>query len=403
MRTALCHEWTTAYGGSEQVAGRLAEVLGVRDVFTFALRPEVAARVFPGRAVHAPAVGRTRLAQRHWPLLLPLMPQAWSRLDLSSYDMVVTSAHACVNAARVRPDAVHISYCHTPMRYAWDWRIELGRVPAALRPAWPAIAAALRRADRTWAQRVTTFIANSHHVAGRIRSCYGREATVVHPPVDTRFFSPDPTVRREDLFLFAGRLVPYKRADVAISAARRAGARLVVAGSGPELGRLRRLAGDEVTFIVSPPREVLRELYRRCRAFLNPGVEDFGMTMAEAQACGAPVIALGRGGARDIVIDGRTGRLYEEDSPEGLAEVLRGFQARAFDVDEIRVNAERFAPSRFDEGIRQVIEEALRSPRCPDGDEPEEASIAAMLGSASADDRHPVGTVATTSARPPAA
>jgi len=368
VKIALCHEWTTVYGGSEQVAGRLAEILGVRDVFTFAMSPAVAERAFPGRAVHAPALGRTRLAQNRWPWLLPVMPRVWSRLDLSAYDLVITSAHACVNAVRVRPDAIHISYCHTPMRYAWEWQMELGRVPPPVRPLWPAAAAALRRADRTWARRVTSFIANSHHVAARIRSCYGRDATVVHPPIDTAFWSPDPRVRREDFFLFAGRLVPYKRVDVAIRAARLAGARLVVAGNGPELGRLRRIAGDGATFVVGPSREVLRELYRRCRALVNPGVEDFGMTMAEAQACGAPVVALRKGGALDIVVDGRTGWLYEDPSPERLADVLRGFDARALESDEIRANAERFAPARFDEGIRRVVEEALRSPRCGGGE-----------------------------------
>jgi len=380
VRIALCHEWTTAYGGSEQVAGRLARILDVRDVFTFAARPDLAEAVFPGRRVHVPSVGRTWLAERHWPLLLPLMPKAWSRLDLSSYDVVVTSAHACVNAVQVRPDAVHISYCHTPMRYAWDWRLELGRVPAPLRPIWPGIARALRRADRRWARRVTAFIANSYHVAGRIRSCYGREASVVHPPVDTGFFSPDPTVRREGFFVFAGRLVPYKRADIALEAARRAGVRLVVAGNGPELGRLRRIAGDEATFIVSPSREVLRDLYRRCRAFLNPGVEDFGMTMVEAQACGAPVIALGKGGALEIVVNGRTGWLYGQGSAEDLAEVLEGFEPTAFDVEEIRANAERFSTDRFDQGIRGVID-ALLARRDHRIQQPCRVDVAKRLGS----------------------
>jgi glycosyltransferase involved in cell wall biosynthesis len=360
---ALCHEWTTVYGGSEQVASRIAEVLSVRDVFTFAADIRLARRLFPGRAVHAHRIGLTRFGRRHWPWLLPVMPRAWARLDLSGYDVVVTSAHACANAIRVPPGAIHISYCHTPMRYAWDWRLELRRIPPPLRPAWPALARSLRNADRGWARRVTAFVANSHHVAGRIRAYYGCEASVVHPPIDTEFWSPAADARREGYFLFAGRLVPYKRPEVAVEATRRAGAELVIAGSGPELGRLRRMAGDHVTFVESPSRERLRDLYRRCRALLNPGVEDFGMTMAEAQACGTPVIAAGEGGAREIVVDGRTGILYEDASPGGLSAVLEAFDSKAIDGEESRKAAERFAPARFDEGIRRAVAAALRDSR----------------------------------------
>jgi glycosyltransferase involved in cell wall biosynthesis len=359
---ALCHEWTTVYGGSEQVASRLVGVLGVRDVFTFAAEAHLARQLFPGQKVYAHRIGLTGFGRRHWPWLLPVMPRAWSRLDLSEYDVVVTSAHACVNAIRVPPGTVHISYCHTPMRYAWDWRLEIGRIPAPFRPAWPAVAHALRRADRAWSRRVTAYVANSHHVAGRIWDNYGREATVVHPPIDIDFWSLDPAARRESFFLFVGRLVPYKRPDVAIRAARLAGAELVVAGAGPELGRLCRMADDRVTFVENPSRERIRDLYRRCRALLNPAVEDFGMTMAEAQACGTPVIAVAEGGAREIVVNGRTGVLYEDPSPEGLSAVLEGFDGRAIEGDEPRSNAERFAPDRFDEGIRLAVEAALRGP-----------------------------------------
>jgi glycosyltransferase involved in cell wall biosynthesis len=335
-RIALCHEWTTTYGGSEQVAGRLAEILGIKDVYTFAAEPQLAAELFPGRTVRAHRLGLRPAGRRHWRWLLPAMPGAWSRADLAPYDVVVTSAHACANAVRVRPGAAHVSYCHTPIRYAWDWREELGRLPPALRPAWPAAAAVLRRADRSWARHVTRFVANSRHVAERIRDRYGREADVVHPPVDTTFWSPASAQRRDGFFLVAGRLVPYKRPDVAVRAARLAGAKLVVAGSGPELARLRHLADDRVTFVPAPSRETLRDLFRTARAVLNPGVEDFGMTMVEAQACGAPVIARRAGGAVEIVSNGETGILYEDASPQGLSEVLQAFQPDAFRPEQAR-------------------------------------------------------------------
>jgi glycosyltransferase involved in cell wall biosynthesis len=358
-RIALCHEWTTTYGGSDQVAGRLAKVLGIRDVYTFAAEPDLVAELFPGRTVRAHRLGLHPMGRRHWRWLLPAMPRAWSRADLSSYDVVVTSAHACANAIRVRPGAAHISYCHTPMRYAWDWREELGRLPPALRPAWPAAAAALRTADRSWARRVTRFVANSRHVADRIRARYGREAAVVHPPVDTSFWSPDSSQRRDGFFLLAGRLVPYKRPEVAVRAARLAGAKLIVAGSGPELPKLRQLADDNVTFVPAPSREALRELFRSASALLNPGVEDFGMTMVEAQACGAPVIALGAGGAMEIVSNGETGILYQDASPHGLSDVLQAFRPSAFRPEGARESAMRFDSARFDAGIRRVMAEVL--------------------------------------------
>lgn len=358
-KIALCHEWTTAFGGSEQVARRLADVLDVDDVFTFAADPSLAERLFRDRPVHTSRFGRTGLARRHWRWFLPIMPHAWSRFDLSPYDVVVTSSHACVNSIRVRPGAAHISYCHTPMRYAWDWRMEMGRIPTPLRPAWPAVAAALRRADRERAGRVTAFIANSRHVADRIMACYGRPAAVVHPPIDTEWWTPDPSVEREDFFLLAGRLVAYKNPKIAVEAAGRAGTRLVVAGDGPELRRLQRSAGPNVTFVVAPGRPALRDLFRRCRALVNPGVEDFGMAMAEAQSCGAPVIALATGGAAEIVQDGKTGILYEDASPDTLAAAMRGFDPRAVTSDDARSNAERFAVARFDEAIRRVVEDVL--------------------------------------------
>jgi glycosyltransferase involved in cell wall biosynthesis len=354
LRVAICHEWLTTYGGSEQVAQRLAHVLDASDVFTFTARPELARELFPGRTVHEHRLGSLPSAREHWQRYLPVMGRAWSRLDLSGFDVVVTSAHSCVNAIRVPEGAVHLSYCHTPMRYAWAWREELGRVPRAARPLWPAVAAGLRRADRTWACRVDLFLANSEHVAGRIRRAYGREALVVYPPVDTSFWTPGDGDHRGDAFLLAGRLVAYKRAEVAVRAAELAGVRLVVAGDGPELVRLRQVAGPQTEFVVAPGRDALRELYRRSRALVVPGVEDFGMTMVEAQACGTPVLAFDAGGAREAVADGRSGALYADPSPAGLAAAMLGFDPDRYDAARVRAHAEHFDVSEFDAAICKI-------------------------------------------------
>ncbi|MHB8511326.1 MAG: glycosyltransferase [Actinomycetota bacterium] len=350
MRVAVCHEWTTCYGGSEQVASRLASILGASDIFTFAAEPNLAARLFPGRAVHA----LSKRGRDHWRMMLPAMPHAWASLDLSDYDLVVTSSHSCVNSIRVRSDAIHLSYCHTPMRYAWEWRSELGRIPAAVRPALPVISAALRSEDRSRSRNVHEFIANSCHVKRRIQSAYDRDASVVYPPIDTSFWTPA-RVAREPFFLLAGRLVAYKRPEVAVAAAMASNVDLIVAGAGPALNRLRSIANDRIRFVENPTREALRDLYRTCRALLNPGVEDFGMTMAEAQACGAPVIALRAGGAQEIVDDGVTGILYEDRSSDSLAAIMRRSDVE-FDSVQISSRAQRFCLARFDAEITRVID-----------------------------------------------
>lgn len=353
---ALCHEWVLSRFGSEQVAGRIAHALDVRDVYTFAAASEVVGRVFPGRSVQTSRLGQRALAQRHWRWLLPLMSLWWKRLDLGAYDAVVTSSHATVNSIRVRRGSLHISYCYTPMRYAWMWRSELGRFPALLRPLWPAVAGILRRGDRNRAREVDYFIAISEEVGRRIRRYYGKDSIVVYPPIDTAFFTPDSRVPKDDFFLYAGRLVAYKRPDLAVHAAQRAGVRLVVAGSGPEMRRLRRSAASGVEFVSEPSNEVLRDLYRRAQALVFPGVEDFGIVLVEAQACGTPVIAHAAGGAMEAVRHGETGHLYEDGSVETLATTLRSFDPNRYDQETIRLHAERFGVKRFDEELRAIVE-----------------------------------------------
>ncbi len=286
--------------------------------------------------------------------MLGLMPSQWRAFDLSNYDVILTSSHACVNAINKNEGQILVSYCHTPMRYAWEWRTETDRFPIPVRWIWPAAAAQLRRADLRWSKKVDLFLANSRNVADRISRYYGREAQVLHPPIDTTYWSVDPRSSREDYYLVAGRLVPYKRPEVAVKAANIARLPLVVAGSGPQLDRLRRIAGPTVRFVVQPTRAQLRELYRRARAYVFPGIEDFGMTMVEAQACGTPVIAYGEGGAKEAVYDGVTGQLYSGPNPEHLADVMGSFDESSFNPKQLRAWAERFKTSAFQAGLREA-------------------------------------------------
>jgi len=365
VQVALCHEWVTTVGGSEKVARALAQAWGVRDVFVFTAHDATADALFGDRRLTRCRFGRSRLAEAHWQWFLPVMGAAWRSLDLSAYDVVLTSSHACVNSVRPRTDARLISYCHTPMRYAWEWRDELGRAPVSLRPFWPAAAAALRWADRRRARRVDLFLANSRFVAARIDRAYGVPAAVVYPPVDVDRLTPAARPRAEYLLL-AGRLVAYKHPEVAVEAANRSGRPLVVAGSGPMSKQLRSMAGPTVRFEPDPDDERLLELYRHASALVHCGVEDFGIVPVEAQACGIPVVARDAGGVRESVIDGRTGILYRDPGPEGLLDALDRAEATAWDPVAIRRHAQRFGPARFAAALRHLrrIVEDL-PPRAP--------------------------------------
>lgn len=354
-RVAICHEWLTTYGGSDQVAARIASLLGAEAVYTFTKRDGLVHDLFGDRSVRvAHRVGSWKLAREHWQWFVPVMPYAWSRLDLSGYDTIITSSHAFTNTIKAPKDAIHLSYCYTPIRYAWEWQSEMGRIPRWARPMWPSVGAVLRRLDRRWSRHVDSYMAISRFVADRIERAYGRTAEVVYPPVDTDFWSPSDETK-DDYFLLAGRFVAYKRAHIAVEVCTELGLRLIIAGSGPELPRLRKVAGSNVEFIESPSNEELRQLYRRARALLFPGVEDFGLTVVESQSCGTPIIAYGRGGATETVIDGRTGVLYDDPSTEGLIEAIQRFETLDFDARVLRQQAERFAAAVFDERFLNTV------------------------------------------------
>lgn len=352
--SALCHEWLTTFGGSDQVAARLAQMLGVSQVFTYAAREDMVAQLFPATPVRV--IGpQHSLAQRRWQWFLPHMPFAWGRVDLSRFDLVVTSSHSAVNAIRPRRDALLVSYCHTPMRYAWEWRAELERLPWPVRPVWPLVASRLRAADRRWSQRVDLFLANSRFVAGRIGASYGRGSLVVHPPIETTFWCPAPGTDAGGYFLLSGRVVAYKRPDLVVEAARQAGVELVVAGDGPMLPSLRSRAPGNVRFVVQPTSEELRALYRGARAYVFAGVEDFGMSIVEAQACGTPVIALAEGGALETVTRDKSGVLVERADVEGFADAMRSFEPDGYDRAEVRDSVLRFDGRHFDESVRWAV------------------------------------------------
>ncbi|HWK11731.1 MAG TPA: glycosyltransferase, partial [Vicinamibacterales bacterium] len=305
-------------------------------------------------------------AGRHYRNYLPLFPTAIEQFDFDQCDLVISTSHCAAKSVVVPGRARHICYCHSPMRYAWDQfgsyfgPRQVGETRSRLlRP----VLARMARWDRDTAGRVDRYVANSHYVAGRIGRYYNRRSSVVHPPVDTGFYTPDPARTPEPFFLAVSALVPYKRLDLAIRAIARVGGTLTVVGRGPEELRLRSLAdsiGADVTFAGWLSDEEIRDLYRRSRAVLMPGVEDFGMVPVEAQACGRPVVALAEGGALDSVVDGVTGILVEEASVEAFADALNDASTRSFDYAVIRRHAESFGKARFQSEFRAVVDSVCR-------------------------------------------
>jgi glycosyltransferase involved in cell wall biosynthesis len=365
MRVALIHDWLTGMRGGEKVLEVLCELFPDADLYTLFHRPGSVSPAIERHRIITSFVQHLPLADVHYRRYLPLFPLAVEQFRLRGYDLVISSSHCAAKAARAPEGARHLCYCHSPMRYAWDQfdayfgPARVGRI--ASRVVYRPVLGALARWDRATASRVDRFVANSGHVAGRIRRYYNRPATILYPPVDTQFFHPAPS-SPERHFLIVSALVPYKRIELAIAACERLRVPLRIVGEGPERERLEHAAGSMVTFTGRLTDEAIRDEYRRAQALLLPGEEDFGIVPVEAQACGRPVVALARGGALETVKDGETGVLFPEPAVESLAAALERVAARTFDSDRIRRHAEQFARERHVEQMRTTIEETLAAP-----------------------------------------
>jgi glycosyltransferase involved in cell wall biosynthesis len=366
-RVALVHDWLTGMRGGEKVLEAIAELYPGAPIFTLVHVPGSVSAALESHRIVPSVVNRLPASFSRYREYLPLFPTVIEQFDLDEFDLVISTSHCAAKSVVVPGHAVHICYCHSPMRYAWDqfdsyfgpdqvgrWRSRLLR----------RVLARLARWDAATATRVDRFVANSIYVADRIRRYYNREATVVYPPVDTEFYHPDPARRPEPFFLIVSAMVPYKRLDVAIRACRRAGARLTIVGRGPEERRLRAMADDAVEFRGWLADEEIRDLYQRCTAVLMPGVEDFGIVPVEAMACGRPVVALASGGAIESVVHGETGILVHDDSVDAFADAIAEVSAKAFDPAVIRRQAERFSRTRFQREFARVVEDENSAPAC---------------------------------------
>jgi glycosyltransferase involved in cell wall biosynthesis len=359
VKTAVIHDWLTGMRGGELVLEEVLDLVPDPTVFTLFHFPGSVSPRIERVPIVTSWLSRLPVTRSNYPYLLPLFPSAVERFDLRGFDLVVSSSHCVAKGAMAAGGARHLCYCHTPVRYAYDqfdaYFPRGGTRAYALKRFF---IDRLRRWDRATAGRPDRYLANSSRVAERIREAYGREATVVFPPVDTEFFTPS-AAAPEDYALCVGALVPYKRFDRAIEWSRRSGRPLRIVGSGPEERRLRETAPSSVSFEKDLSREDLRERYRRCAFFLQPGEEDFGIASVEAQACGRPLVALGRGGAADVVAVG-TGATFPEAGPPAIMRAIDSLSGVGFNPERAVANAQRFSTRRFREDFTRELQALMK-------------------------------------------
>ena len=359
MKIAVVHDWLNGMRGGEKVLEAILEVCPASTIYTlFHERGKVSGFIESHRIVTS-WLNRIPGIYRYYRNFLPFFPAAIESLDLSGFDLVISSSHAVAKGIRAG-SATHICYCHTPMRYVWDAEGDYGFDPVR-HLAISAIRTRLRDWDRKTARNIDHFIANSRFVQNRIDKYYGRSSEVIYPPVDTRFFSPSPSARREDFYLAAGALVPYKRLDLVVEAFNKLEQRLVVAGTGPELKALAKMAGSNVELRGWVTDEELRRLYRSAKALIMAAREDFGISAVEAQACGCPVIALGAGGAAETVQDGVNGILFPEQREDEIVHAVRRFEAMTWPVEQVRRRVEMLSRENFQHSIRKFIAERIQT------------------------------------------
>ena len=363
MKVAIVHYWLLHMRGGEKVVEALCEIFPEADIYTHVLIRDQVSTTITKHKIRTTFIQRLPFARRLYQRYLPLMPLALEELDLTEYDLVISSESGPAKGVITRPDALHVCYCHSPMRYLWDQYAIYKRGAGLLtRLLMPWLCHKLRIWDVTTASRVDCFVANSNSIAKRIKKFYNRDAEVIHPPCDIGAFRNDSNKSRDDFYLLAGQLVKYKRPDVAIEAFNKNGKRLVVIGEGEEFNQLAALAGPNIELLGRVPYEELKSCLSSCRALVFPGEEDFGIVPVEAMASGTPVIALGRGGALDTVKDGETGVLFDRPDPECLNDAIARFERieESFDRTHLVTWAEQFSIDGFKSRIRELVEEKLR-------------------------------------------
>lgn len=356
-KIAIAHDWLTNMGGAEKVIINFKQIYKDAPVYTISYNQDNLDDELKNIDVRTSFIQNFPKGNVKHQMYLPFMPMAWEQFDFNEYDVVLSSSSSCAKGLITSPDTVHICYCHSPMRYAWEFYNEYmereggGKLKRTLIKY---IMNYIRIWDKASASRPDYYIANSKNVAKRIYKHYGIEADVIHPPVKGSYFNISDV--DEDYFLMVSRLVPYKKVDLAVEVFNELGLPLVVIGGGKQLEYLKSIAKPNVKIMGRQPDEVIKEHYAKCRAFIFPGEEDFGITPLEAQASGRPVIAYGKGGALETVIEGKTGLFFKEQTKDSLKDAILKFNDMTWNKQEIREHALTFDEETFKAKIRQYVE-----------------------------------------------
>lgn len=356
MRIALVHDYLNQYGGAERVLEAFSEIFPEAPIYTLFYDKEKTLGRFENKIGGTSFLNKNAVINNHRNFI-PLMPIAAASLNLKdNYDVVLSSSAGYGKGIRMNPKTFHINYCHTPLRYAWEYKKYFDWNPIIKMAAAPMFWY-LRNWDKAAGQKPKLMIANSKHIAGKIKKYYDRDSEVLYPPVDLKLFYRDPRVKKEGYFLAVGRMMKYKRFDLIIQAFNKLNLPLLIVGNGPELENLKQLArSTKISFLPFAGEDQLRILYNGAEALIFPQVEDFGLVAAEAQACGLPVIAFGEGGAREIVEDGVTGIFFHSQSVEDLIMAVKKFLLSSFDEKVIRESAKRFSKVKFKSSILKIVE-----------------------------------------------
>lgn len=358
LKVALVHDHLAQDGGAEKVLKVFCEMFPEAPIYTLLYEQSNADKYYKGRKIETSVIQKLPGGVRHYKWYMPFMPMAVEFFDLSSYDIVLSDASAFAKGVITPTDTLHICYCHTPTRYLWsDTHSYINELKynKYFKKVISLLLNYIRIWDRLAADRVDSFIANSRFIAKRIKKYYKRESKVIYPPVDINLFKIADQI--SDYYLIGGRLVPYKRIDIVVKAFKKLGLKLKIYGSGDDMDRLKKIAGENsnIEFLGRVSEEEKAELYSKCIAFINPQEEDFGITPIEAMASGRPVIAYGRGGALETVIEGLSGKLFYEQTADSLIEAVKNFDHKNYDLKAIREHSEKFSTERFKEEIIEYI------------------------------------------------
>jgi glycosyltransferase involved in cell wall biosynthesis len=367
MKVAIVHDWLVNYGGAERVVEAMLSLYPDADIFTLVYDKKKMGKIFPQEKVHASFVQKLPLSTKLYTKMLSLMPKAFETFDFTGYDLVLCSSSSCAKGVITPPSVPHIAYVHTPMRYAWDqffeYRKRSGRMTQFfMNRMMPSV----RLWDYVSSQRIDKIIVNSKYIARRTKKYWNRESTVIYPPVDTQRLSPDGKAA-EDFYVVFSRFVPYKRIDLAISACGELNKKLVVIGGGSQEKELKALASSykaDITFTGRISDEKVKDYLQRCKALIFCAEEDFGIIPVEAQACGRPVIAFGKGGSLETVIDGKTGVFFNEQTVPSVKDAVIRFEEldskNIFDSKTISEHAQSFSTKRFYKELQDEINKTLK-------------------------------------------